>query len=278
MAYAIWNPATYYVPNDIVDYQGQLYVASLLQPNLNQTPAPVGTTYWGVFGGGVTPLPPPPLPGYVQSVTANGPGAGISTGGTATNVTLGAYQWPQLQLSSIANSVSLPSPPVVSSSQVGTVLGIDMPNPPALLFTSTFPASLALAGGYSNALFNVTFLDNINLFVSSSTPGLTYNIQIFPQTVSGTPPAGTTNSYSLCSAPIVFNTITTNGSGYYPLVQKQPFTVPLNFRGTAFQTVYWYAVNTTPGQVTAWLLSSAGAVANIQWSGFGWNAANTATG
>ena len=70
MAFAIWNPATYYVPNDIVDYEGLVYIATGLQPNINQTPESAGTDYWGVTGGSVTPLP-----SGVQSVTANGPAA-----------------------------------------------------------------------------------------------------------------------------------------------------------------------------------------------------------
>lgn len=299
MSYAIWNPATFYVPDDIVNHEGLLYVATLLQPNLNQIPAPAGTTYWGVVGG----TNPSPVPGVqsvaaapgggvavtgtaenvllavtgVQTVASNPTAAGIITGGDATSVTLGVYQWPLLQMSSIANSVSLATPPVVGPTQTGTIVGIDSSSPPVLLFTSTFPPSLAGGGGgYSNALFQVSFLPSIQLYVTSGAP-LTYNIQVFPRTISSPPAAGSSNSYSLCSAPISFNTITTNGAGSY-LLPRMPFTVTLNNNGTNFDTVYWYAVNTTPGQVTAYFLSDTASVPNIQWSGLGWNGTNTAPG
>lgn len=299
MAFAIWNPATYYVPNDIVDYEGLVYIATGLQPNLNQTPDPAGTTYWGVTGGSVTPLPGSGVqsvtsaPGGgittsgspqnvqlavtgVQTVTANGPAAGVIASG-APNVTLGVYGWPNLQMSSIKNSVSLATIPVVGPSQTGAILGIDSLSPPVLLFTSTFPPSLAGGGnGYTNALFQFTFLPSCQLYITSGA-ALTYNIQIFPRTISSPPAAGSSNSYSLCSAPINLNTITTSGAGSYPL-PRMPFTVTLNNNGTAFQTVYWYAVNTTPGQVTAYLLSDTASVPNIQWSGLGWNGPNTVAG
>jgi len=299
MAFAIWNPATSYVPDDIVNQDGLLYIATLLQPNVNQLPVAGGTTYWGLVGG----TNPSPVPGVqsvaaapgggiavtgtaenvllavtgVQTVTANGPAAGVITSGDATDVTLGVYQWPNLQLSSIANSVALATLPVVGPTQTGAILGIDSLSPPVLLFTSTFPPSLAGGGnGYTNAIFQVSFLPSIQLYVTSGA-ALTYNIQVFPRTISSPPAAGSSNSYSLCSAPISFNTITTNGAGSY-LLPRMPFTVSLNNNGTAFQTVYWYAVNTTPGQVTAYFLSDAAAVPNIQWSGFGWNGPNTVAG
>jgi len=301
MAYAIWNPATSYVPDDIVNQDGLLYIASLLQPNLNQLPVAGGTTYWGLVGG----TNPSPVPGVqsvaaapgggiavtgtaenvllavtgVQTVTANGPAAGVITSGDATDVTLGVYQWPNLQLSSIANSVALPTLPITApTTQTGSIVGIDDPTAsPVLLFTSTFPPSLAGGGGgYSNAIFQVSFLPSIQLYVTSGAP-LTYDIQVFPRTIASPPAPGSSNSYSLCSAPISFNTITTNVAGSVDL-PRMPFTVSLNNNGTSFNTVYWYAVNTTPGQVTAYFLSDAAGVPNIEWSGFGWNGPNTVAG
>jgi hypothetical protein len=273
MSYAIWNPATYYVPNDIVDYEGQLYVASGLQPNLNQTPDPAGTDYWGIVGGGN----PTPLPSGVQSVTANGPASGVITGGSPSNVTLGVYEWPFLQMSSIRNAITLPAT-VGTIATPGAVLSISNSSPPTRLFTATFPPSLAGGGGgYTNALFTVTFSSALTLSLTTAAAA-SYAIQIFPWIGSSPPTAGTTNNFSQCSSPIVFSPRSSGASTSIALNQPQSFTVTLNNTGNAFQTVSWYAVNTTTLVNTGWLTQAVGTAPAIQWSGLAWNGPNTVLG
>jgi len=267
MAYAQWNPATFYVPNDIVDYQGLLYIATGLQPNINNTPDPAGTTYWGVNGGGGSGS------AGVLSVTSNPTGGGIVITGSPANPVVSAYQWPFLQMSSKTNNVTLPSS-ITSALQPGAVQAVDQA-PPVLLFTSTFAAPVT-GSGYSNALFTVSFT-NTDLRPTSATQQF-HNIQIFPWIGSSAPSLGTTNVYSQCSSPIQFNQIETNAIQDYPVSQPQAFTVTLNPQGQIFQTVQWYAVNLQPGTPLAYLLDPNGTTPTIHWSGFAWNTTGTTLG
>jgi len=77
MSYAEWNPATTYVQNDIVSYQGSLFV-SLQTPNYNHNPS-TATSFWAVQGGG----------GGVSKITA-GTGISITPTGGIGNVTINA--------------------------------------------------------------------------------------------------------------------------------------------------------------------------------------------
>jgi len=267
MAYAQWNPATFYVPNDIVDYQGLLYIATGLQPNLNQTPDPAGTTYWGVNGGGGSGS------GGVLSVTSNPTGGGIVISGSPANPVVAAYQWPFLQMSSKTNNVTLPSG-ITSPTQPGAVPSIDQA-PPVLLFTSTFDAPVT-GSGYSNALFTVSFT-NTDLRPTSATQQF-YNIQIFPWIGGSSPSLLVSNNYAQCSSPIQLNQIETNAVQDYPVTQPQAFTVMLNPQGQLFQTVEWYAINLQPSTPLGYLLDPNGATPTIHWSGFAWNTTGTTAG
>jgi hypothetical protein len=266
MAYAQWNPATYYLPNDIVDYEGLLYIATGLQPNLNQTPDPAGTTYWGVNGGGGSGS------AGVLSVTSNPTGGGIVISGSPANPVVAAYQWPFLQMSSKTNNVTLPS--TVASGQPGAVNAIDQAAP-VKIFTSTFDAPVT-GSAYSNALFTLSFT-NIDLSVGTAVQQF-YNIQIFPWIGSSPPSLGTSNNYAQCSSPIQFNQIETNAIQEYPVIQPQAFTVTLNPQGQLFQSVDWYAVNLQPGQLVGYLLDPNGSTPSIHWSGFAWNTTGTTAG
>ena len=73
--YAQWNPATVYILNDIVDYDGVLYI-STQAGNVNRQPN-TNPTFWAIIGGGGT-----------GGITAIIPGAGITTSGsTAITIT-----------------------------------------------------------------------------------------------------------------------------------------------------------------------------------------------
>jgi hypothetical protein len=104
--YAEWNSVTTYATNDIVVYNGVIYIA--LQNSLNRVP-PANPTYWATSGGGsgvaslngltgavtiasITPslgvttlpgavvlsyLPPPPAGTVFQDQIIYGPGAGV---------------------------------------------------------------------------------------------------------------------------------------------------------------------------------------------------------
>jgi hypothetical protein len=266
MAYAQWNPATYYLPNDIVDYEGLLYIATGLQPNINQTPDPAGTTYWGVNGGGGSGST------GVDSVTSNPTGGGISISGSPANPVVSAYQWPFLQMSSKTNNVTLPS--TVTLNQPGTVYATG-DTPPVLLFTSTFDAPVT-GSGYSNALFTVSFT-NCDLYPGTGSQQF-YNIQIFPWLGSTPPTSTSTNVYAYCSSPIQFNQIITDAQQNYPVIQPQAFTVTLNPQGQVFETVQWYAVNLQTGASIGYLLDPNGSTPTIHWSGFAWNTTGTTAG
>ena len=267
MAYAQWNPTTFYVPNDIVDYQGLLYIATGLQPNINQTPDPAGTTYWGVNGGGGSGS------AGVLSVTSNPTGGGITISGSPANPVVAAYQWPFLQMSSKTNNVTLPSG-VTGPTQAGAIVALDQ-GAPVLLFTSTFDAPVT-GSGYTNALFTISFT-NTDLRPSSATVQY-YNIQIFPWIGGSAPTLGTTNVYAQCSSPIQFNQIETNAIQDYPVSQPQAFTVTLNPQGQLFQTVQWYAVNLQPTTPLGYLLDPNGTTPTLHWSGFAWNTTGTTLG
>jgi len=267
MAYAQWNPATYYLPNDIIDYQGLLYIATSVQPNLNNTPNPNGTIYWGVNGGGGG------IVSGVASVTSNPTGGGIVISGSPANPVVSAYQWPFLQMSSKTNNVTLPSA-ITSPTQPGAVPAIDT-SPPVLLFTSTFDAPVT-GSGYSNALFTVSFT-NCDLRPTTATQQF-HNIQIFPW-IGGAPPSLLiSNNYAQCSSPIIFNEIETNAVQDYPVTQPQAFTVTLNPQGQLFQTVSWYAINLQDTTPLAYLLDPNGLTPTIHWSVFAWNTTGTTLG
>jgi hypothetical protein len=73
--YAQWNPATVYILNDIVDYDGVLYI-STQAGNVNRQPN-TNPTFWAIIGGGGT--------GGITAIIA---GAGITTSGsTAITIT-----------------------------------------------------------------------------------------------------------------------------------------------------------------------------------------------
>ena len=76
MSYAQWSPFTTYVQNDLVAYEGSIYV-SLQTPNYNQNPS-TATSYWAVQGGG-----------GVSKITA-GTGITITPTGGIGNVTINA--------------------------------------------------------------------------------------------------------------------------------------------------------------------------------------------
>ena len=65
--YAQWNPATTYIVNDIVAFDGVLYI-SILAPNLNRTPNS-NPTYWQTTGAS-------------SAITSIAAGSGISVAGT----------------------------------------------------------------------------------------------------------------------------------------------------------------------------------------------------
>jgi hypothetical protein len=76
MAYAQWNPNTTYIVNDIIEYNGFIYRATVI--NQNVTPEPTTATWTkigGSSGGGI-----------VNSITAGNPN--VTVGGTTSNPVL----------------------------------------------------------------------------------------------------------------------------------------------------------------------------------------------
>jgi hypothetical protein len=157
MSYAQWNPATTYVQNDIVSYQGSLFV-SLQTPNLNQDPS-TATAYWAVQGGG----------GGVSKITA-GTGISITPTGGIGNVTInatggGSKQWYNIynapQTTILTNGLSLlhivpswPSNDIVQVLVVATFTSLGQASPlgndPFIIvdnFPSPGPVSLTVNTG-----------------------------------------------------------------------------------------------------------------------------------
>ena len=195
MSYANWQPSTTYTTNDIVEYNGYLWI-SLITPNLNNIPG-AGSPAWGSQS---------PSSGGVLSVTA---GTGITVNGT-TNV-------------------------VVSASPISFLVPYDYGSATPQTYATENPTLPGFVGGQGNlntvSLGQLVFSQPYDTFIitlncaftpityrAANAIGTTsHQIIIFPGQNNGDAP-----NYNECATPLTFPIFSTSDTAtQYPLTPTQ---------------------------------------------------------
>lgn len=245
MSYANWQSSTTYTTNDIVEYNGYLWI-SLITPNLNNIPG-AGSSAWGSQS---------PSSGGVLSVTA---GTGITVVGT-TNVVVSA------------SPTAIPIPYAFGSATPQTY-GAENPTVAGFVGTTASADTIALAQLVFAEPYN-TFIITLNCaylplrFRSTTSVATTTQVIIFPGQNNGD-----TINYTECSTPLTFPSFNTSSNSIQYTLGGNKQTTMIYRVATPTQTVSLFpiAINTTNTGGYIQLLQGTAPTPSILFSAIAYN-------
>ena len=208
--YAEWNAVTAYATNDVVAYNGTIYIA--LQNSLNRVP-PSNPTFWASSGGGsgvatlngltgsvtiasITPslgvvtagndivlsyLPPPPAGTAFQDLVFFGPGSGV----THSMTTYTPTQSGQYFISYRTTIVSAVGAQITMNSALGDRVQIDFSRVPPGTDTSSFQDTGPIANPPAVIGQRVS-VTNATMTSQQLNTGISYRVTVNSQDPSGT--------------------------------------------------------------------------------------------